>query len=509
LNRLITLTDSLTGRFGFGYDTLNRRTSLTKPNGVNTSYSYDSLSRLLNILHKTGLTTVDGASYIYDNAGNRTAKTNQLNGVTEQYVYDAIYQLKQISQGPTTTEGYAYDPVGNRLSSLNVPSYNYNSSNELTSTPNISYTYDSNGNTLSKTVSGTITQYTWDFENRLSSVILPGSGGTATFKYDPFGRRIQKSSPSGTMNYLYDGVNIVEDLNSIGTLVARYTQNQGVDELLAQVRSGTTSYYEHDGLGSVTSLSASTGTLVNTYIYDSFGNLSNSTGTVANAFQYTGRDYDPETGLRYYRARYYDSQIGRFLSEDPIGFEAGVNFYSYVRSSPIGLRDPSGMNAGTAVLPALGGTVTTICFGTGICETVIVVSGTVIIVGGVMYMLANAKPMHPYQKDWRKQPEFQCGNRCGPILEEIYRFMEIIKVRYYDMMTDPGNLFNTAYSTKDPFRPWMGTWLGHEMALINAQRGLSNLIGEAAALGCPVPPEAYALAILPPPTTPGWKGFKP
>jgi YD repeat-containing protein len=243
LNRMTTLTDSLAAPFGFGYDTLSRRTSLNRPNGVNTSYGYDSLSRLLNILHKRGATTIDGASYTYDNAGNRTAKTNQLNNVTEQYVYDAIYQLTQVAQGATTTESYAYDAVGNRLSSLNVPSYNYNASNELTATPSTSFTYDNNGNTLSKTTSGATTQYTWDFENRLSSVILPGSGGTVTLKYDPFGRRIQKSSQTGITNYLYDGVNSIVEVNSAGVLAVRYTQNQGADEPLAQLRSGTTSFY--------------------------------------------------------------------------------------------------------------------------------------------------------------------------------------------------------------------------------------------------------------------------
>jgi RHS repeat-associated protein len=174
-------------------------------------------------------------------------------------------------------------------------------------------------------------------------VILPVSGGTVTFKYDPFGRRIQKSSASGTTNYLYDGVNMIEEVNSTGTLLARYTQNQGVDEPLAQLRSGAISYYEQDGLSSVSSLSNSSGTLINTYVYDSFGNLSTSTGTVVNSFQYTGRDFDPETGLRYYRARYYDPTIGRFSSEDPEAFSSGVNFYEYVDNDPVQWTDPHGL----------------------------------------------------------------------------------------------------------------------------------------------------------------------
>jgi YD repeat-containing protein len=103
----------------------------------------------LSVLHQTGSTTLDGASYTYDPAGNRTAKTNFLNGTTSNYTYAPLYQLTQVTQGTSTTESYSYDPVGNRLSSSGVPSYSYNSSNELTSNSNGSYTYDANGNTLS------------------------------------------------------------------------------------------------------------------------------------------------------------------------------------------------------------------------------------------------------------------------------------------------------------------------------------------------------------------------
>jgi RHS repeat-associated protein len=90
-------------------------------------------------------------------------------------------------------------------------------------------------------------------------------------------------------------------------------------------------------------LSSTGGVLANTYSYDSFGNLTSSTGSVTNPYQYTGRDYDPETGLRYYRARHYDPATGRFLSEDPLKFQTGVNHYVYVANDPINLYDPSGM----------------------------------------------------------------------------------------------------------------------------------------------------------------------
>jgi YD repeat-containing protein len=120
-----------------------------------------------------------------DNAGNRTSRTPQPSGTASNqqpsnYSYDNIYELTGVTQGGTTTESYTYDAVGNRLSSLGVSSYTNNSSNELTSTSAASYTYDNNGNTASQTVFSATTNYAWDYENRLTSVTLPGSGGTVT-----------------------------------------------------------------------------------------------------------------------------------------------------------------------------------------------------------------------------------------------------------------------------------------------------------------------------------------
>jgi len=103
------------------------------------------------------------------------------------------------------------------------------------------------------------------------------------------------------------------------------------------------SYYEQDGLGSVTSLSNVSGAVANSYVYDAFGNTTASSGTLTSPFQYTGRDYDSETGLRYYRARYYSADNSRFLSEDPVRFEAGTNFYRYVKNRPTVFADPEGL----------------------------------------------------------------------------------------------------------------------------------------------------------------------
>ncbi len=345
LNRLSTLAfNGQTPAFGFGYDALSRRTSLTRPNAVDTTYAYDPISRLTSILHKLGTTTIDGATYTYDNAGNRKTRTDKRLNTTLTYGYDNIYQLLSAKQGSATKETYTYDLVGNRLSSLGVSPYSYNSSNELTALPSGSYTYDNNGNTLTD---ATGRHFTWDYDNRLTQVVMPGTGGTVNFKYDPFGRRIQKAftqnGTTTTTNYVYDGPNLLETLDQSGNPLSRYTVALNIDEPLSTLVSGTTDYYEQDGLGSVTSLSNSVGSLANTYTYDSYGKLTASTGTVPNPFQYSAREFDAEIATYYHRARYYDPTIGRFISEDPIGLGGGVDFYAYVWNRPTAFTDPLGL----------------------------------------------------------------------------------------------------------------------------------------------------------------------
>ena len=230
-----------------------------------------------------------------------------------------------------------------------------------------SFTYDHNGNTLTKTDSSGTTQYGWDYENRLTSVTLPNGGGMVSFTYDPFGRRIEKAGPSGTVIYAYDGANGIEEMDASGNVTARYIQGAGIDEPLAQSATAL-NFYEADGLGSITSLTDSAGTASEIYTYDAYGNLTGSAGNVANAYRYTGREYDQETGLYYYRARYYDPTAGRFLNEDPLQFNAGMNFYEYSYNNPANFNDPSGLQPAPAWVPpppAAGGGLTLIQGGGG------------------------------------------------------------------------------------------------------------------------------------------------
>ena len=159
------------------------------------------------------------------------------------------------------------------------------------------------------------------------------------------GRRIYKALGSAVSVYAYDGDNLIEEANASGGVVARTTQGQNIDEPLAMLRSGTTSYYEADGLGTVTSLSNAAGAVAQTYTFDSFGNQTASSGSLTNPFRYTAREFDTETNLQFSRARYYDPTAGRFLSEDPMRFFQSPGFYAYVENNPLNLIDATGLQA--------------------------------------------------------------------------------------------------------------------------------------------------------------------
>jgi len=158
------------------------------------------------------------------------------------------------------------------------------------------------------------------------------------------------SSASNTTIYLYDGVNSIEEIDNSGTALTRYTQSNDIDEPLSELRGSTGTYYQWDGVGSVTSLSSGAGALANTYGYDSVGNLTDSTGTITNPFRYTAREFDSETGIYFYRARYFDATTGRFVSGDPFGFNGGINLYRYVLNQPVNNTDPLGLTCTTRIM---------------------------------------------------------------------------------------------------------------------------------------------------------------
>ncbi len=390
--RLSRLTTADGQAYVFSYDSLGRRTRLNYPNGTSATYGYDSTGKLLTLTHKGALgTTIDSFIYTHDKVGNRLTKKQPL--FTTAYTYDAVYRLTRAkpSLPLESTEQYGYDAVGNRLSGPKAQqTYQYNQGNQLTEEtarpanfltelfgPNAAptgkarYDYDKNGNLIKKTETTILpdkpltTLYIYDFENRLTRVEIRFGPAvvTTTFSYDPLGRRIGKKTTgtagplngTDTRTYLYDGPNILleyRDTDILGadfTGTTRYLHGPGIDEPLSLTRNGATWYYHSDGLGSIVALSNNHGIVAEKYGYDSFGNRKPGIHLINQPYAFTGREWDAETGLYYYRARYYDPAAGRFISKDPIGFRGGINLYAYTDNNSINLVDPGGESAQVCV----------------------------------------------------------------------------------------------------------------------------------------------------------------
>jgi RHS repeat-associated protein len=340
VNRLTSLKDGANLNFAYNYDAANRLTSRSAPNGVTSSYGYDKLDRLTSLMHTAGASTLSGNLYTYNDANNITSWTTA--ATQRAYAYDAVDRLTGASNFETPTENYSYDAVGNRTASHLSASYSYQPFNKLTSTASATYSYDNNGNLTSRTDSLGTWTFGYDEENGLTQVTIP-SGPTVNYKYDGLGRRIQRTTSAGASErYVYDGNDALLDLNADWSVATTYFNGIGIDNHLRQSNSTTgVSYFLTDHLGSTNALTDVNGNVVDESAYDSFGNSGGSTRT---RYGYTGRERDPDTGMLYYRARFYDPTLGRFIGEDPIGFQGGINFYAYVKNAPLKFRDPSGLN---------------------------------------------------------------------------------------------------------------------------------------------------------------------
>ncbi|PZO57605.1 MAG: hypothetical protein DCF15_06830 [Phormidesmis priestleyi] len=206
--------------------------------------------------------------------------------------------------------------------------------------------------------SGEVTEYGWDYDNRLSSVVTKDSGGAISkaveYTYDVYDRRIAKAVDSDgngpaaatEERYVYDGEHIALVFDGEGNQVNRYLRGPQIDQVLAEeTASGEVRWALADHQGSVRDVVDSQGNVLNHLTYDSYGQVTSETNPESDfRFGYTGRERDEETGLDYYRARYFNPAVGTFVSEDPLGFAAGdANVYRYVGNSPTNHVDPNGL----------------------------------------------------------------------------------------------------------------------------------------------------------------------
>jgi RHS repeat-associated protein len=176
----------------------------------------------------------------------------------------------------------------------------------------------------------------------------PSTWTEVGYSYDPAGRRIEKKyDGTAVVKYLYDGDHCLAEYDGNNNLLRKYIYGPAVDEPISMIdveHSNATYYYHFDGLGSVTALTNASGTTAVLYEYSVYGQVAASDPNHPNRFTFTGREFDKETGLYYYRARYYNPEIGRFLQTDPSGYGAGMNLYAYCMNGPMNRIDPFGLD---------------------------------------------------------------------------------------------------------------------------------------------------------------------
>jgi RHS repeat-associated protein len=258
-------------------------------------------------------------------------------------------------------QSFAYDAVGNRTDAGSTVAWG----NRLTAMGGWSIAYDSLGNMISRTNGGETLTYKWNALGQLDTVVAPSY--TVAYGYDGLGRRVRKTVNGVSTRYLVEGDRVLAELDNGWAVAAKYSYLPGVDRPLAMQRGGATYYYMQDAQGNVTGLLNATGGVVQQYHYAPYGEAQGGYGNIVNPYQYKGREWDAEARLYFMRARYYDPQLGRFISEDPIGLAGGINPMAFVSGDPVNFSDPTGLKECTAAELADGRHRQTIQSGQVIC----------------------------------------------------------------------------------------------------------------------------------------------
>jgi len=361
-DRPLTMEDSASGTVAWAYDLLDRVIQVSSQQGT-VSYSYDIVGRRVAmmadaqaVVHYTYdegdrlIRQQQGSEIVefsYDEASRMTAVAlpNQVKGA---YVYNASNLLTGLAWtkgGQTLGDlGYGYDARGRMVAQvgtfapkhLPAASTGHNSFDDnqrQTQYNGQALTYDANGNLTSDGMR----TFEWNARNELVRVAEAGAV-VAEYRYDAIGRRVGKFEGGVDVSFLYDGLSAVQE----GTGAAKNPvfSGSGIDQRFARNLSGERSYFLTDHLGSTRALVDYDGNVLVSYDYDPYGGQAGE--DFSNPYQYTGRELDA-TGLYYYRGRYYHAGMGRFISEDPIGLNGGVNTYSYVTGNPLGEVDPLGL----------------------------------------------------------------------------------------------------------------------------------------------------------------------
>ena len=361
-------------------------------NGTKLSYigaaandmGYDGINRVLQHHHSNAAEElIAGFDYAYDKVHNRRYEVDQFAQLADVYEYDSTYRviraayrvaandatLQAVSNNNSTNadvagiispqdESYLLDGVGNRASLQTVEGdvsdavgYQSNAMNEYTRIGAVEQSHDANGNLTSDGERS----YHFDAKNRLLRVSTLGGNTIASYKYDAFGRRIEKRAGSETVRYMHFAKRVLEERGIFSQLQRQYVYGSWVDEVL-QLRNAANEdfYYHGNSIGSIAAITNGSGDVVERYRYSAYGETTVleadgvtelDESSVDNAYGFTGRRFDPETGFYYYRARYYAPERGRFVQRDPLGYADGMGVYVYVNGNPINMLDPFGLES--------------------------------------------------------------------------------------------------------------------------------------------------------------------
>jgi len=296
--------------FTNGYDILSRQQSLQRPNGVTTSYEYDIVDRLMRLSH-----------------------TNSSGIVLEDLQYefnrdDEVSKITSLAFAPLV-------PLGKTVSVADA-------ANRIGQFGGASFGFNTEGQTISKADTLGTSSYQWDARGRLTQV-TPPNGQTVSYNYDAFDRRISRVANGITTTFQYDGLDLVVDRVSGGAAID-YLHGQEIDNNLRQTGGSFGAlYYLHDHLRSTIGLTDNNGSLIERQRYEAFGV---STVSLMTRYGYSGRETEDQSGLMYYRTRWYSPDQGRFISEDAIFTQNNINLYSYVNNSPLKYVDPLGLQGG-------------------------------------------------------------------------------------------------------------------------------------------------------------------
>ena len=346
----------------FSYDNSGLITTIEYPNNSQIEYIYEATKRVDKILHTQNSSPVSSFDYSYDSNGNRLQQIETNGGAaqTTSYVYNNLDQLTSVTYPDSNTYTYTYDANYNRASEVVVnglgtktvdKTYAYNTRNQLKTITdnldagqNVTYTYDDNGNQVQKVKGTDTTSFTYDIRDHLR-VVSHNDQERGQYLFDHQGMRISKTEAGKQTKYVYDGKSVLQQYENVADVISHYYYGNSQLMQLHNTTEGL-QYYHLDALGSVVNLTKDDGQVQARYSYDAFGHTRQQTGTSANSFGFTGHEKDDATGLYYFKARFYDPDTGRFLSQD--SYEGttdtppSLHKYLYAYSNPLVYVDPDG-----------------------------------------------------------------------------------------------------------------------------------------------------------------------